>query len=107
MSPKGAARVHQVFRWLKAAHPSGRRCRLRVDRRLKYHGYVTGPFDSIFYIYICRKDTKAVGIDTLLHEYAHLIVHPDDEHSTGWAKCYAHIYASFVDGPGMKESRLY
>ena len=45
-------------------------------------------------------------IDSLIHEWAHAIVHPGSTgHSDRWGRAYARIYRHFFDKDGYMESR--
>ena len=61
-----------------------------------------------FLVRIDSRLTWIEGLDTLLHEWAHVLSwHNEPHHSDEWALAYGRIYRAWHEDNGWKESREY
>ena len=105
-------RVHQVFRWLKATHPTQRKVRLRIESVMPkgYRDCVgVASLSGSPLIQISKKATRSASIYCLMHEYAHVLFYErdtgysGDDHSDPFYRILGVIERSWLSG-GDKES---
>ena len=100
----------RTIAWLRRNFPAeGEVC--MESRRLKEgHGYTNHKY-GIFYVKIHGNQSLALRVETLIHEWAHVLswfgaeTHLDD-HSAEWGLAYARIYRTFVEWNYGRESKL-
>jgi Zn-dependent peptidase ImmA (M78 family) len=77
---------------LKKTYPDYR-ISVRRQKMKDYHGRWYKKDDGTYVILINRKDSQSVQMDTLLHEWAHVITDGlTTEHTVAWGMEYAKLY---------------
>ena len=107
------ARYQQVLNWLQERFPVKYKVRLRIeDLGRSEQGHAVRSGRNGFILRIHRTLPRWLALDTLLHEYAHVMTWPEAMptkghtiHSDEWALAFARVYRLYVDEEGDVESR--
>jgi len=106
-------RLRRRFEFLKKEFPVDAPVTLYIrktaicdkKRNLRYNGWCSFN-EKRYYITINRDDDSPTQVDTLMHEWAHLVAgwteHGRD-HSKKWGKAYADIYDYMIDRDPLKD----
>lgn len=109
-------RLRQVHHWLQRKYPTPFPTRLRIEplaekRKVAGENYY---LNGRVVIRIHSRLVLWLAVDTLLHEYAHVITrrHENIEklrrqnggHDAEWGMAYAKLYSDFIDGNGRRDS---
>jgi len=87
----------KTLAWVRREFPVGKPVRIRQVKSDKLQGwveYANGRFDVRI-----RKQCLSLRLDTLLHEWAHLLTwfgNDDDQHGSEWGLMYAKLYRSWL-----------
>jgi hypothetical protein len=90
----------RTIAWLRRNFPSHYNTTIRSVPTGKCHGYT--EYDKCcFRIKIERRQSFYLRIDTLIHEWAHVLTwfgaETHEDHSSEWGLAYAKIYRTFVE----------
>jgi hypothetical protein len=103
MTLTAAQRWRKTLLWLHRNFPSEHgKVVLKTHPLKKVHGFTTFS-DNIksFYVHINRDKSLSLRLDTVIHEWAHVLTWfgagQDDDHSAEWGIAYARIYRAWVD----------
>ena len=105
-------RWHQVANWLRHEFPAPHPVDLRVENltlpRKPIEYGEAGKVGRRFLVRLDPRQTWLNGLDTLLHEWAHVLswqaqLHHGDE----WALAYGRLYRAWHEEDGWKESKEY
>ena len=110
---KHARRLRLRFELLKKKFPvdapvtlySRRTAICDKKRNLRYNGWCSFN-GKRYFITVNKEDDSPTQVDTLLHEWAHLVAGWEErgrEHSRKWGRAYADIYYYIVDKDPLKE----
>lgn len=98
-------RSHQVHRWLQATFDTPMPTVLRFgDHNPNEYGRMMEGKDRLVITLTCGKYPIPILFDTLLHEYAHAMVHPLEHHCARWGRAYARVFTGFIDEGGSRKS---
>ena len=92
----------RLKRWLRREFPPRYPVTIRrTSFREKFHGYTVFLDDDLRFVIRVRIDqSTALQIDTLIHEYAHVLAWfglDEDVHAEEWGVAYARIYRAFIE----------
>ncbi len=95
----------RTIRWLRRNFPSNLPVRVRSERMVsfKYCGDTTYSEDANnFKVRIRRSQSHSSKIDTLLHEWSHILTwfgaeSEHEDHSGEWGLIYAKLYRTFLE----------
>jgi hypothetical protein len=90
----------RTIAWLRRNFPPVSAAYIKSVPMKKHHGY-TELEVGYFQIKINCKQSFSLRIDTLIHEWAHVLTwfgaETHEDHSTEWGLAYAKIYRTFVE----------
>ncbi len=101
----------RTIAWLRRNFPARAKVYVRSVRNYEYQGEALFR-DNLFTIWIRGEQSLNLRMDTLIHEWAHVLTwfgaetHQED-HSAEWGIAYAKIYRTFLEwnfGQEEKES---
>lgn len=90
--------LYQVLRVLRHDIPPSKPVILKRTKLDDWDGFCTRRRKN-FLIRIDKTLNESHAIDTLLHEYAHVISHDDSgfgDHGLKWGKAYSKVYKCFI-----------
>lgn len=90
------------LRRLRREFPTEKPVRIRRADRIAEHG-ITEELETYYRITIRREDWRLM-LDTLLHEYAHVMVWDKEKthHNHEWGKAYARVYRWYANHPTVR-----
>lgn len=112
-------RLHQIHRWLQANYKTPFPTILRVERLAEARDHAGENYlsNGRIIIRVHKNLSLWVAVDTLFHEYAHVMTRRHDNierprletggHDAEWGIAYAKLLSDFRDFDGVKESRKY
>jgi hypothetical protein len=104
-----AQKWRKLLAWLRRNFPADYAVTVRTTPLKKHHGYT--EYNGKFQVKINRKQCLALRVETLIHEWAHVLTwfgaetHLDD-HNSEWGLAYARIYRTFLEwnyGKGVRD----
>lgn len=100
------ARLREITRALRKSFPAPDESKVRVRQTdLTDHGLTERSESGTFYITLRKQDRRSIVIDTLLHEWAHVLTWKGDgfrqhvHHSEAWGREYARL-TRWANGEG-------
>lgn len=88
----------RIVKLLRDKHPPGRRVFIHVYPIRKKRAICGECWKSncgkLFHVFVRRNQSIASRVDTLVHEWAHLLAWdaPGSDHNRAWGEAYARIY---------------